>query len=168
MECIGLGPDRDGRSDAVAFIHLGRPQCRAAAQVSVETARWMGSTCWWTGCRKAAPRSADATGAAPRWLATKAANARTFANNPACKGQTTGVARDVCPPQKFKPLIHALFKNEKGAAFREVCGDYHDIVEALAELERRPGHDSSRGDHCRQLATELLEELITMLKEDRT
>ncbi|MBN9118817.1 MAG: CRTAC1 family protein [Planctomycetes bacterium] len=49
----------------------------------------------------------------------------TFANNPVCKGQTAGVARDVCPPQKFKPLVHALFKNEKGAAFRDVSAEHN-------------------------------------------
>jgi len=44
-----------------------------------------------------------------------------FANDPICKGQTAGVARDVCPPQKFKPLPHSLFKNEKGTGFRDVA-----------------------------------------------
>jgi enediyne biosynthesis protein E4 len=48
-----------------------------------------------------------------------------FANNPVCKGQIAGVARDVCPPQKFKPLIHALFKNEKGQSFREVSAEHN-------------------------------------------
>jgi hypothetical protein len=48
-----------------------------------------------------------------------------FANNPVCKGQAAGVSRDVCPPQKFKPLIHALFKNEKGKSFREVSAEHN-------------------------------------------
>jgi hypothetical protein len=43
-----------------------------------------------------------------------------FANNPSCTGQMPGVLRDVCPPQKFKPLIHALFKNEGGKAFKNI------------------------------------------------
>lgn len=47
-----------------------------------------------------------------------------FANNPACPGQVPGVPRDVCAPQKFKPLVHALFKNEKGAAFRDVSAEH--------------------------------------------
>lgn len=47
-----------------------------------------------------------------------------FANNPACPGQVSGVPRDVCAPQKFKPLVHSLFKNEKGAAFREVSAEH--------------------------------------------
>ncbi len=46
-----------------------------------------------------------------------------FANNPVCKGAAAAVARDVCPPQKFKPLIHALFKNDKGTAFRGVAAE---------------------------------------------
>lgn len=55
----------------------------------------------------------------------------------------------------------------RSAPFREVCGDYRDMVEALAELERVPGHDRSRAAEFRQLANELLAEMITMLKEDR-
>ena len=47
-----------------------------------------------------------------------------FAKNPACKGQTTGVARDVCPPQRFTPLVHALFKNDKGKGFRDVSAEH--------------------------------------------
>jgi len=47
-----------------------------------------------------------------------------FANNPTCKAQTARVARDVCPPQKFKPLVHSLFKNEKGTGFRDVAADH--------------------------------------------
>jgi len=47
-----------------------------------------------------------------------------FANNPVCNAQVAGVARDVCPPQKFKPLTHALFKNEKGKAFRDVSAEH--------------------------------------------
>ncbi len=45
------------------------------------------------------------------------------ANDPPCVGQAPGVARDVCPPQKFKPLVHALFKNEKGLTFRDVAAE---------------------------------------------
>ena len=47
-----------------------------------------------------------------------------FANDPVCMGQVLGVARDVCPPQRFKPLVHALFKNEGGKAFRNVSADH--------------------------------------------
>lgn len=48
-----------------------------------------------------------------------------FANNPACKGQTAGVPRDVCPPQKFKPLVHSLFMNAQGKGFRDAAADHH-------------------------------------------
>lgn len=48
-----------------------------------------------------------------------------FANNPVCPGQVTGVARDVCPPQRFKPLVHALFKNDKGTGFRDVSKEHN-------------------------------------------
>jgi len=43
------------------------------------------------------------------------------ANNPHCGGVArTDVRRDICPPEKFKPLVHALFKNDAGKAFRNV------------------------------------------------
>ncbi len=42
-----------------------------------------------------------------------------FANNPVCKGKG-GVDRDVCPPQQFKPLIHALYRNNGDGTFRDV------------------------------------------------
>lgn len=48
-----------------------------------------------------------------------------FANNPVCKGQRAGVARDVCAPQRFKPLVHTLFKNERGKAFRDVSAEHN-------------------------------------------
>jgi len=47
-----------------------------------------------------------------------------WTNNPVCEGAGTGGKRDVCPPQKFKPLVHALFRNEKGERFREVTGEH--------------------------------------------
>jgi hypothetical protein len=43
-----------------------------------------------------------------------------FTNHPICKGYVPGVARDVCSPQRFRPLVHSLFRNEKGQSFREV------------------------------------------------
>jgi hypothetical protein len=48
-----------------------------------------------------------------------------FTNNPKCPGVVPGVARDVCPPQRFKPLVHALFLNEMGTRFREVGTEHH-------------------------------------------
>lgn len=47
-----------------------------------------------------------------------------FANHPVCEGQIKDVARDVCPPQRFKPLVHAMFKNVKGQAFRDVSAEH--------------------------------------------
>jgi hypothetical protein len=44
-----------------------------------------------------------------------------LANNPPCSGQKPEVQRDVCPPQKFKPLIHSLFRNEAGKKFRDTA-----------------------------------------------
>jgi hypothetical protein len=44
-----------------------------------------------------------------------------FSNNPICQAQVSGVERDICPPQMFKPLVHALFMNEKGKKFRDVA-----------------------------------------------
>ena len=43
-----------------------------------------------------------------------------FSNNPICKGLSDDVERDVCPPQRFKPLAHSLFHNEQGKGFRDV------------------------------------------------
>jgi hypothetical protein len=47
-----------------------------------------------------------------------------FANHLRCPGLTPGVVRDVCPPERFKPLVHALFKNEGGKAFRNVSAEH--------------------------------------------
>jgi hypothetical protein len=46
-----------------------------------------------------------------------------WANNPACEGYIPGVKQDVCPPARFKPLVHALFKNENGQSFRDVSAE---------------------------------------------
>ncbi|HEV3436677.1 MAG TPA: CRTAC1 family protein [Gemmata sp.] len=43
-----------------------------------------------------------------------------FSNHPTCAGMRFGVTRDVCPPVRFKPLVHALFKNDGGKAFRNI------------------------------------------------
>lgn len=43
-----------------------------------------------------------------------------FANDPVCKAQSAGHERDVCPPQQFKPLQHALFRNQGDGTFRDV------------------------------------------------
>lgn len=46
-----------------------------------------------------------------------------FANNPPCAGQLPGIKRDVCPPHRFKPLVHALYHNEKGRSFRKTSAE---------------------------------------------
>lgn len=67
-------------------------------------------------------------------------------NDPVCPGQGANVPRDVCPPQKFKPLVHALFRNEGGTRFRDAAKE-HNFAAAgcglgvvLADLngDRRP------------------------------
>lgn len=46
-----------------------------------------------------------------------------FANDPECHSPVAGNPRDVCPPQRFRPLAHALFRNEQGRRFRDVSAD---------------------------------------------
>ncbi|MGH2549372.1 MAG: FG-GAP repeat domain-containing protein, partial [Thermomicrobiales bacterium] len=43
-----------------------------------------------------------------------------FANNPICKSKDADSTRDVCPPQQFKPLVHALYRNNGDGTFRDV------------------------------------------------
>lgn len=47
-----------------------------------------------------------------------------FANHPVCPGFAPGVPRDICAPQRFNPLAHRLFVNQKGASFREGGPDH--------------------------------------------
>src|SRR6185436_15175513 len=47
-----------------------------------------------------------------------------FTNDPVCPGLMPGVVRDICPPQRFKPLMHALYRNEKGRQFRDVSAEH--------------------------------------------
>jgi len=47
-----------------------------------------------------------------------------FANHPLCKKDTgPDRERDVCPPQRFKPLIHALYRNNGDRTFRDVTAE---------------------------------------------
>ena len=46
-----------------------------------------------------------------------------FANDPTCGGATRHVPRDVCPPQRFKPLQDRLYHNEGGKRFRDITTD---------------------------------------------
>lgn len=69
-----------------------------------------------------------------------------FANHPVCAGHQPGVKRDVCPPHRFKPLVHALFHNDRGKAFRNVSVEHgfrpagYGLGVVLADLngDRRP------------------------------
>ena len=47
-----------------------------------------------------------------------------FSNNPFCKGHALGIKQDTCGPERFKPLVHALFRNEKGKSFRNVSAEH--------------------------------------------
>lgn len=47
-----------------------------------------------------------------------------FANHPVCKtGHGATEHRDVCPPQRFKPLTHALFRNNGDGTFRDITAE---------------------------------------------
>jgi len=41
-----------------------------------------------------------------------------LANNPVCKGK--GAERDVCSPQRFKPVLHTLYHNNSDGTFKDV------------------------------------------------
>ena len=41
-------------------------------------------------------------------------------DEPICKNPGPGDERDLCPPQRFKPLVHALYRNNKDGTFRDV------------------------------------------------
>ncbi len=41
--------------------------------------------------------------------------------NPPCAGRAPGVERDVCPPEKFAPLPHAVYRNNGDGTFRDVA-----------------------------------------------
>jgi hypothetical protein len=43
-----------------------------------------------------------------------------FANHPACKGSDGVIARDVCPPGRFRGLPHRLFRNTGQGTFEDV------------------------------------------------
>jgi hypothetical protein len=46
-----------------------------------------------------------------------------FQNHAVCPGQVPGVAHDICPPTRFDPVTHAVFKNVKGQKFVEATAD---------------------------------------------
>jgi hypothetical protein len=63
-----------------------------------------------------------------------------FANDPPCVGQLPGVPRDVCPPHRFKPLVHALYHNRQGRRFDNRAAQHgfrpesHGLGVILADL----------------------------------
>ena len=46
-----------------------------------------------------------------------------FANDPACRGSGRDIVRDVCQPQKFKPLQHRLYKNRGNGTFHDITSE---------------------------------------------
>jgi hypothetical protein len=46
-----------------------------------------------------------------------------FKNNPKCPGTRPGVEREVCPPQRFKPVVHVLFQNIGDGVFKDVTSE---------------------------------------------
>ena len=48
-----------------------------------------------------------------------------FDNNPLCLPKVPGADREVCPPQNFKPLVHALYHNNGNGTFRDVTAEQH-------------------------------------------
>jgi len=44
-------------------------------------------------------------------------------NDPVCYAAGQKGVRDICPPQRFRGLRHAVFRNEKGQTFREVSAE---------------------------------------------
>lgn len=44
-------------------------------------------------------------------------------NNPACSGLSLTARRDICPPVRFRPLVHALFHNDRGRGFQNRAAD---------------------------------------------
>lgn len=43
-----------------------------------------------------------------------------LSKDPACPGKTPGAARDVCPPQRFLPVLNGVYKNDAGKSFRDI------------------------------------------------
>jgi hypothetical protein len=46
-----------------------------------------------------------------------------FANHPVCPATVAGADFDICPPRRFKPLVHGLWHNEQGKRFRDIAAD---------------------------------------------
>ena len=48
-----------------------------------------------------------------------------FENHPPCPAKVANVEHDVCPPQRFKPLVHSLYYNNGDGTFRDVTATQH-------------------------------------------
>jgi enediyne biosynthesis protein E4 len=46
-----------------------------------------------------------------------------FANHPACYSELRDSLPDVCAPRHFKPLVHAVYRNEQGKGFRDMSAE---------------------------------------------
>jgi hypothetical protein len=47
-----------------------------------------------------------------------------FQNHAVCVGQVPGVAHDICPPTRFKPQPHSIYKNVGGQKFVDATADF--------------------------------------------
>jgi enediyne biosynthesis protein E4 len=47
-----------------------------------------------------------------------------FQNHSVCPGQVPGVAHDICPPTRFNPQSHSIFKNVNGQKFIDATLDF--------------------------------------------
>ncbi len=47
-----------------------------------------------------------------------------FRNHAVCVGQVPGVAHDICPPTRFSPQTHSIFRNVKGQKFVDATADF--------------------------------------------
>ncbi len=116
--------DRDGFPDIlvtgwgrVALYHNepdgngGRRFVEVTATAGLTDTRWSSSAAW---------ADLDGDGFPDLYICYYAD--WSFANNPPCPGSGQA-ARDVCPPQKFGPLQHRLYRNNGNGTFRDVTAE---------------------------------------------
>jgi hypothetical protein len=121
--CAVADYDRDGRPDLLvtgygrlALFHNdnGRAFIDVTSKTGLRDTSWCTSAGW-----------ADLTGSGfPDLYVCHYVN-WSFANNPTCQGNGPDQVRDVCPPQHFRPLIHALYRNKGDGTFRDVTAEEH-------------------------------------------